>query len=68
MKLAIVRQRYTPFGGAERFGCLVEKPPVFHPVAAGEDELGFGHRNRCRVHRHRAQVFDTRQTARDGCG
>ncbi|MNT26377.1 hypothetical protein D3C72_1619470 [compost metagenome] len=56
------------FSGAEGCSRLVKQIPILDPVAAGEDELGFGHRNRRRVHRHCAQILDARKTARHGCG
>ena len=53
------------FGGAEGNGGLVEQLPVLHAVAAGEDELGFGHGNLRRIHGHRAEILDTRQAVSD---
>src|SRR5690606_24396761 len=55
------------FGCSKGDGGLVEQLPVLHAVAAGEDELGLGHGNLCRVHGHRAEVFDAWQAVSNPC-
>ncbi|MOA32841.1 hypothetical protein D3C78_1540930 [compost metagenome] len=64
----IHRHPRRALGGAEGHGGAVEQLPVLDPVAAGHNELGFGHGNRGRVDSHRAEVFDTWQAARHACG
>ena len=49
-------------------GGFVEQCPVLDAVAAGKNKLGLVHGNGCRVHGHRAQVFNARQAAGNACG
>ena len=52
-------------GGAKGDCGLVEQVPILHPIAAGEDELRFGHGDLRRVHGHRAEILDARQAVGD---